>query len=160
MELKAKFKVFNKYIADENNNSIFKVKYAGLFSREKKIYNLDNRLIYSVKYAADSKNEFAFIDHRTNKKIYGAIGDKISINNFLCPKEFNIENENICVRCVGVNKYDVIVNGNKDGIISRKGIISNSIKDKGILAMLYVFSSYIINYDEILMASNLMQSYV
>lgn len=160
MELKAKFKGLNKYITDENNNNVFKIKYAGLFSREKRIYDLDNRLIYSVQYAEDDKNKIIFKNHINNEKFSAVVGDKINFCYFLCPKEFYIENKNICVRYNERNKYDIIVNGNKDGVISQKSIVSNSIKDKGILAILYVFSDYIINYDDILMASNLMQSYV
>lgn len=160
MELKCKLKGLNKYISDENNNNIFKVKYAGLFSNEKKIYDTDKRLIYSAAYKKDDKNIIVFKNHISNDKVYAVVGDKISFSYFLCPKEFYIEDKNICVRYNDSNKYDILVNGMKDGEISRKSIVSASIKDKGLLAMLYVFSDYIINYDETLMASNLIQSYV
>lgn len=167
MKLNKKFICFKKYIVDENNIPVFRIKSESTFSSNEVLCNRDNAISFSMcKY--EKSDKFVINDHVSKDRIYANVEKWINVDagpfKLSYPKEFFVEGKNIHNN-ISIKRndslcYDIYVNGIKDGKITNKFIESETITDKELLAILYVFSKNIIYDEKVIMISNLISSYV
>lgn len=164
MKLKKKWIGLRKYIVDESNNLVFRVKDEGFLTDNEVLCGIDDEIKFSLKAEKES-DRYIFNNHTTGKKVYAYIKERLYITadtlTLSCPKEFYIK-EDECGNKISVKRsdrcqYDIYVNDKKDGIITDKLIESVSINDKELLSVLFVFSKHIIYDEELLMLTNIIR---
>lgn len=165
MELKIKRGLSKTNIIDSSGNTVFIIKNKSIFSIEKTIFFTDGSRAYSVRRdpkPLDRRDKYIFTDYASKNEFY-AWADIAAYQNhksiplykyfFFSPLEIYIEAESffgeLCINRSGISKFDIVINGRKRGNITSKRIICDDIDDAGLLAVLYVFSLYIIHSEEI-----------
>lgn len=167
MKLNKKVIGLKKYIVDENKVPLFRIKSESIFSNNEILYNRDGAIRFSM-CKGDKSDKFVINDHVLKDSIYANVEKWIYVDagpfKLSCPREFFIEGKNIHNN-ISIKKndrfcYDIYVNGKKDGKITNKFIESETITDKELLSLLYVFSKNVIYDEKVMMISNLISSYV
>lgn len=165
MELKIRRGLSRTRITDSEGNVLFIIKGKSFFSLEKTVLYPDATPAYSVKKdpkPLDRRDKYIFKDYDSKNEFYAwADSEAYQCDKsfplykyfFFAPVEIYIEAESffgeLSIRRSGISKFDIFINGRKKGIISRKKVICDDIDDAGLLSVLYVFTDYIINSEEV-----------
>ena len=155
-----------KTVICENDNEIYTIS-APLLGKKYGIYDADGKAVFTIGLdpkPLDNRIKYIFTEHETGNTFY-AWTDKhlggIHLKNLLSfsPIEYFIEAESffgeIAVKRTGLNKFDITINGRGKGHITRNKISCEEIDDRGLLAMIYVFSRYLAENERLLKAENL-----
>ena len=165
MELKIKRSLSGTQIINSLNETIFIIKSKNFFNPEKMIFHPDGSAAYSVKSdpkPLDRRDKYIFTDYSSKNEFYAWVdsriyesGKSIPLCRYLLftPIEIYIEAESffgeLCIRRSGISKFDIYVNDRKKGAITSRKIICEDIDDAGLLSVLYVFSNYIVQNEEV-----------
>lgn len=164
MELKVKRGLSKVWITDNLGSALFIIKNKSFFSPEKTILRPNGMPAYSVKIdpnPLDRRDKYIFTDCESKNEFYAWVDSELYSAAkpipfykyfFFTPIEIYIEAESffgeLCIKRSGISKFDILLNGIKHGNITSRKIICEDIDDAGLLAVLYVFSDYIIHNEE------------
>lgn len=165
MELNIKHRLLKTIITTTDKQALFIIKNQACTELEKIISRPDGMPVYSIKkdpIPLDHRDKYIFTDYISKNEFFAWIDHEIfKIRKpsllYRCflfsPLEIYIEAESffgeLSIRRSGISRFDIFINGRKKGIISRKKVICDDIDDAGLLSVLYAFTDYIINSEEV-----------
>lgn len=164
MLLKIKRHLFGTVIRDESGKGVYKLTGSAL-NENKLLTDMDGRLLFSVALipkSFDRPEKYIFTEYETGNVFYARSDISVVDKNILNSKisipvlEFSINVESfygeITVKRKGLTEFQILINGRDKGYITRSRIYCEEIDSVGLLAMIYVFSLYLVNYKNALQA--------
>ena len=154
---------FNKSTIIHNGEPVFIIKNARIFGTEKIICHNDGSCAYSVRRdpkPLDNRDKYIFTDQDSKNEFYAWVNKDISHGkNLPFYKYFLLKPINLCIEAesffgelylehIGFGKFNILINGKKCGFMTKHMINCSEIDDLGLLAVLYVFSGYILSGEE------------
>lgn len=161
MELNIRHRLRNIYISDSDKNDLFVIESKRFLTNNKTICDINGKAVYSIRLdpnPLDNRVKYIFTEHETKNEFYAWVDMSLYSNRtflsriFLPPLEFYIEAESffgeIEIKRKELRKFYILINGKVKGFITKNKISCEDIDDKGLLAMLYVFSVYLSDNEE------------
>ncbi len=151
-----------KYIVDGNGSILYRVRSKGIFDRGEYICNVHGSIIFDI---TENKSDDSFVikDYENNSEITAKVKGKVNIYTdklkLSFPGEFYIDKyeqyKELSIKYRDEGVYDIFAGNKNIGNIRRGCIKSEYINNNRLLAVLLVFSRYIINDEEMCMAASI-----